>query len=725
VIDASGNAIIIVEEELPVDTYFITFDSNGGTPVGSMEKAYGDPITPPPAPTRDGYVFIGWTPELPTYMPNYDFTVTATWDPAQYYVTFYGNEGIPNETTKTIYYGDKYSTIMTTPSRTGHQFVGWSTTATGPGEIVNPSDTYSLFGNQTLYARWSIEQYTVQFDTHGGGSNPADIKVNSGSTYGTLPVLPDRTGYDFNGWYTQQTGGNKVTSDTVVTANHTLHAQWTAKTYTVTLYRNHSNSDPNYTTTTVTHGGKYANLPEPQERTGYKFNGWYTGQTNGNLVDARIDVTPNSPRILYAHWEEDDDGGVTCPFVYSFDGKDYHFEHESIPATISSSLETTSYGTLRKEKAIDGVYNVRIAEKQEEISFVNGFSFYAVDYLKNSGVEYVKADIFGKPHTIADKQYPLSMKEKTTGKDVLYEITTEGVSASTDFMQINTKDFITQYEVKFKKPSNEAETGKFMITTQCTHYASMLGQYYWDKIDAQTHFWWIEKLLNLPGMKNQAKDFMKVVMMTVEVWDGKQWVEQGNIKAGGELMEELLIPIDLSLIDSKTDEVIIRLSHGAGLFEIETVSMDYSINQINSVKELKISSALLNGETDVYNDLINHNDNKRTKMIMGDTIDLQYVAPELDENMSRGYYVALSGYYYMDPDVREVSDIISEEDKSIISKIKSVFDAFMEINKDNISTVKWILGLVKDSYNKPLETKIELMIKSQYDDFLEFIKNRK
>ena len=316
------------------------------------------------------------------------------------------------------------------------------------------------------------------------------------------------------------------------------------------------------------------------------------------------------------------------------------------------------------------------------------------------------------------------MVEKTSGKDVLYEIRNDGVLASTDFNLLNTKDFMTRYEVKFKKPSKEIETGKFMITVQCSYKASMIGQYYWDKIEGKTHFWWMERLLNLPGVKNQAKDFMKVVMMNVEVWDGKQWVEQGNIKAGRELMEEILIPLDLSVIDSNTDEVVIRLSHGAGLFEIETVSMDFSRDQINAVNELKLSSALFNGETNVYSDLINHNDSKRTKMVKGDTIDLEYLAPELDDNMNRGYYVALSGYYYMDPDFREVSDII-DEDKSFIGKIKSVFDAFLEINKDNISSVKWILGLVKDSYKKPLERKVELMIKSQYEDFLEFIKNSK
>lgn len=723
-IDASGNATIVVEEELPVDTYFITFNSNGGTPVGSMEKAYGDPITPPPAPTRDGYVFVGWTPELPAYMPNYDFTVTANWEPAQYYVTFYGNGGIPNEAIKSINYNDSYSAIMPSPDpkRDGYTFEGWYTTPNGSGVKVNKDDRYLLYGNQNLYARWSISQYEVKLYRNDGSSNYSTITVTHGGVYGGLPELT-RTGYTFVGWYTQATGGDRIFSNTEVTTGNPLYAHWTGNTYEIRLYRNHDNQDTNYSTITVTHGGKYVNLPE-LTRSGYIHNGWYTERANGSVVDSNTDVTTNSPRILYAHWTQSGGTG-SCPFVYSFDGTDYYFEHESIPLSISKALEATSYGTLRKLESIDGIYNVRIAEMLNEKSFINGLSLYAVDYPKDSDVEYVKVDIFGNPHTITDKQYPLSMVEKATGKDVLYELTTEGVLVGTDFKQIDTKDFMTRYEAKFRRPSNEAKLGKFMISVQNTYFATILGEYYFDKINAQADLWWFEKILELPLIKNLAEDIVKVDTMTVEVWDGDKWIEQGDIIAGGDLMDEFLVPIDLSLINPNTDEVIIRLSHGAGLFEIESVSMDFSIDQIDAVRKLEISSALYNDKVDVYNDLKEHNDNNRTRIVKGDIIDLKYAAPELDADMNRGYYVALTGYFYMDPEIREASDMLESEDKSTIDRIKNWFNSINSIGKDSRATFKWLIGFMRDSYKKPLENKVELIIKSQYNEILEYMKNKK
>lgn len=55
--------------------------------------------------------------------------------------------------------------------------------------------------------------------------------VVAGSPYGEMCV-PVRSGYSFDGWYTSISGGNKVTSSTIVTSTtaHTLYARWTAST---------------------------------------------------------------------------------------------------------------------------------------------------------------------------------------------------------------------------------------------------------------------------------------------------------------------------------------------------------------------------------------------------------------------------------------------------------------------------------------------------------------
>ena len=60
-----------------------------------------------------------------------------------------------------------------------------------------------------------------------------------GSAYSTLATT-SRTGYTFAGWFTAASGGTQVTAATIVStaSNHTLYAQWTANTYTVTFDAN-------------------------------------------------------------------------------------------------------------------------------------------------------------------------------------------------------------------------------------------------------------------------------------------------------------------------------------------------------------------------------------------------------------------------------------------------------------------------------------------------------
>lgn len=52
--------VIVVALELRNPGYTITFDTKGGTDVASQTQMYGEPLTAPEPPTREGYRFTGW-----------------------------------------------------------------------------------------------------------------------------------------------------------------------------------------------------------------------------------------------------------------------------------------------------------------------------------------------------------------------------------------------------------------------------------------------------------------------------------------------------------------------------------------------------------------------------------------------------------------------------------------------------------------------------------------
>ena len=67
----------------------------------------------------------------------------------------------------------------------------------------------------------------VNLDANGGYINPDKIYALYGEPAGTLPE-PGRSGYAFDGWYTDPVNGTLVDSNTILTEeNNTLYAHWT------------------------------------------------------------------------------------------------------------------------------------------------------------------------------------------------------------------------------------------------------------------------------------------------------------------------------------------------------------------------------------------------------------------------------------------------------------------------------------------------------------------
>jgi uncharacterized repeat protein (TIGR02543 family) len=275
------------------------------------------------------------------YTMVYNYNSQPGPEPETFTVTFDYNGGSGSVSSITVNSGDKYGTLPI-PTRTGYKFDGWYTAQTGGKKVEESTEVTS---SHTIYAHWTINSYTVTLNANGGSVSSTSLTVNHGSTYGTLPT-PTRTGYKFDGWFTAQTGGKKVEESTEVTSSHTIYAHWTAKSYTVTLNANGGSVSP--TSKTVNHGNTYGTLPTPT-KTGYTFDGWYTTQTGGTLVEENQLVT--SSHTIYAHW-------TANQLTITYDANE---------GTVSPASKSVAYGSTYGELAVptrtgytfDGWYTAR------------------------------------------------------------------------------------------------------------------------------------------------------------------------------------------------------------------------------------------------------------------------------------------------------------------------------------------------------------------------------
>ena len=219
-------------------TYTVTLHANGGTINNGnvTEYTYGVGATLPTADdmTYTGHTFKGWyANENLTGSPVTAIGGTETgnkeywanWEANAYTVTLNTNGGTINNGNVTEYTYGVGATLPTDVTRTGYTFKGWyaNENLTGsPVTAIGGTET----GNKEYWAKWEANTYTVTFYPNGGSVNPVAATTDSSGKLSSLPT-PTRGGnYRFDGWYTEQTGGIKVTLNQVYTADTTLYAYW-------------------------------------------------------------------------------------------------------------------------------------------------------------------------------------------------------------------------------------------------------------------------------------------------------------------------------------------------------------------------------------------------------------------------------------------------------------------------------------------------------------------
>ena len=241
------------------------------------------------------------------------------------FIVTFDNEG--TRTTAIIDNGGKLNE-PTVQTKEGYRFDGWYYDNSGSEAKWN-FGTDTVTRAMTLTAQW-VQTYNVAFDTNGG-SAVAPVAVDAGSTV-TKPADPARSGYAFDGWYTENTYENPYDFHAAVTGSLTLYAKWNAIVY----------SDPTYAISAPTaENGKVTVSPRYAERgervtvtltpdEGYELVSLTVTDSRGNELtltdkgDGRYTFTMPARRVeIKATFMEDNS---VLNFFYDVPNDAYYFE---------------------------------------------------------------------------------------------------------------------------------------------------------------------------------------------------------------------------------------------------------------------------------------------------------------------------------------------------------------------------------------------------------------
>ena len=200
------------------------------------------------------------------------------------------------------------------PSRTGYHVAGWYKETAHTTQWNFTSDT--VINDITLYAKWTANPYTVQFNGNGhtGGSMLAQM-FRYDQSQALTPNNFNKTGYTFDGWARSAggskmyTNGQSVSNLTVVKDDTvTLYAKWTANTYKV-KFNSNGGSGTAMSDQTFTYGVSQNLKLNTFSKTGHDFLGWSktsgaTTATYNNQASVNNLTTTNGEIVnLYAVWK--------------------------------------------------------------------------------------------------------------------------------------------------------------------------------------------------------------------------------------------------------------------------------------------------------------------------------------------------------------------------------------------------------------------------------------
>ena len=298
----------ILYAQWTINSYKVTWEANGGNWSGSTADKvvtynYGATIAEQAEPTRVGYEFAEWSPAFVanTTMPDNDLTYTAQWTANTYTVTLNNQDATTaGATSVTATYNAAMPSIANNlPKKTGYTFNGYFDAESGGNQYYKDDGTsartWDKTSNTTLYARWTINQYTITYGVCAE-SRHGDIQLNNGAkvkesatsdkidynTEVTLTATPESQNYKIEGWYSDANCANKIQD------------AGTKSTYTFTLTGN--------TTVYV----KFADAKEVMSQVTVDANKGGTVRPSGrvevgNITPTAFTATPD-PGYRFSHW---------------------------------------------------------------------------------------------------------------------------------------------------------------------------------------------------------------------------------------------------------------------------------------------------------------------------------------------------------------------------------------------------------------------------------------
>lgn len=192
------------------------------------------------------------------------------------------------------------------PTREGYTFEGWATLPTATEPNFKPGDMYTLNQDITLYAIWQEQQDEFELTINPNGGKYKETTENSIENGKTGDTITLETPEAPNGHTVTLDPNYEGAPEQDSIIQTVIFSKWVKESGEGTISGNVYTFGEGDGQVKAEYIENSVQLPIPEEREGYEFDGWYTDPTGGTKIDNPDTYIPTDDTTLYAHWKKKD-----------------------------------------------------------------------------------------------------------------------------------------------------------------------------------------------------------------------------------------------------------------------------------------------------------------------------------------------------------------------------------------------------------------------------------
>jgi len=337
--------------------------------------------------------------------------------------------------------------------------------------------------------------------------------------------------------------------------------------------------------------------------------------------------------------------GESCPFIYSFDGEDFHLDGEPYGGSICEGLKRTEWSGLDHLQGGNGQYRLFLTNELEETEHIDELKLVVVDHPQNTEVV---PDMSGNIHTISRPLPPLRACDQD-GRDILPLVSKKDqvfwLTRTEDKDPKKDSDLKDELIFEFPKPQG-AKQVKLVANAWTSQWGTLMGKKFLELYGRQLPDFYssvnsfgraFSKLMNWYSTE-------ELYLLKVRVETDSGWKTKGIIYGSGAYVSKDKASV-LDIADVPGETLKIKLTPAATFWLLDSLAVDYTTDLALNPVELSPIKAVDRLCRDVRDVLALQDGRCYVMPNEGDAAEMTFLVPPQNPAMARSVILKASGYY--------------------------------------------------------------------------------